>query len=164
MINANELRIGNLVKCKVSNDAGIYSICGIDGWIRIFESKEDERLYHMDLDKQIKSKKTAQYHDERLIKLAGGVRNGEKYPESKIGGIAFSPEILLAFDFKEIEDNIFGKPQTRYVLNSFCYTNGFLTWRSHPIPHIKYVHRLQNIYFDLTGEELRYFPKATVPA
>lgn len=31
-MEANELRIGNKVKCKISNDHGIYSVLALPGW------------------------------------------------------------------------------------------------------------------------------------
>lgn len=33
MIQANELRIGNFVKCKVSNDTAFYKVLALDGWL-----------------------------------------------------------------------------------------------------------------------------------
>lgn len=33
MIKIHELRIGNTVKCAVSNDAGIYHVLCLDGWM-----------------------------------------------------------------------------------------------------------------------------------
>lgn len=32
MIEAQELRIGNKVKCSISNDAGIYTVLALPGW------------------------------------------------------------------------------------------------------------------------------------
>lgn len=32
MIRTGELRVGNIVKCKVSNDASFYEVLALDGW------------------------------------------------------------------------------------------------------------------------------------
>lgn len=151
MIKANELRIYNLVMVK--GDAGIYSIEGIDGWVRIFASKEDERLYNLPLDEQIKSKKTANYHDERLVRLSGGARNGEKYPENKLKPIQLSGELLEKCGFKKVSELIFDHKDghtIRYMVDRYWYyvkITGNLC-------SIEYLHQLQNLYFALTGNEL----------
>lgn len=32
MISISELRLGNTVKCKTSNDGGCYKVLSLDGW------------------------------------------------------------------------------------------------------------------------------------
>lgn len=159
-MEASELRIGNWVRCKVSNDAGSYRVSGIDGWKRIFKSKEDEKLYNLSLDEQMKSKKTAQYHDERLIRITGGARDNDQYPESKIGGIKLTPDILLKCGFDFFKDN------NSYQLNTDI---GFSLWGRGAISvhseyneeignPVKFLHQLQNLYFALTNKELEFKP------
>ena len=80
--------------------------------------------------------------------------------EYDVKPIPLTEEWLLKFGFEEyeFEDEIFG-----YVLNDFGYVNEFqfmirifIDFEGILIQKpIKYVHQLQNLYFALTGEELK---------
>ena len=158
-IQATDFRIGNAVKYK--GDAGIYFVAGIDGWRRIFASIEDERLYNASIEKQIKSTKTAQYHDERLIRLAGGARTGEQYIESKIGGIALTPELLIdkcGFSYND-KNKFYWKTWGTNGIVILLYDEHYKAFKielgKHNYRVLDYLHTLQNGYHFLTcGEEL----------
>src|SRR3989344_1204210 len=151
-MEAQELRIGNIVGCKVSNDSGIYYVEGIDGWKRIFKSEADEKKYHK--NKLSLSGKSIEFHDERLVRLAGGARNGELYIESKLRGIKLTEEWLLRFAFEDVkkhghadysflmEDGLF----IHIHLPKYEVTIGQLNHFSHSLLELKYVHQLQNLY------------------
>lgn len=149
MINANELRIGNYVRCNISNDAGVYKVYRVGGWIRNWGTK----------------KKDKSFVDEQLIMLNGGARDKEEYPESKISPIKLSPEILVKCGFKKMNGS---KSVYHIFINdleisinpdlSFAYIDS--TWGQASIknPIFKYLHQVQNLIFALTGKELEFNP------
>lgn len=170
MVKAQDLRIGNYVRCKVSNDAGVYIVSGIDGWARLFPSKEDKEKYEKESDPNFeppRNYKAPQYHDERLIRINGGARDNTQYPESKIGGVKLTEQEILNFGFQKI---ILEDGEECYDIKHFQSYRVFLdppSFHLHmAIPgnhgeyyptimaELKYVHQLQNLYFTLTGEEL----------
>lgn len=158
MINASELRIYNIIGCKVSNDKGIYQVMGIDGYKRIFKTEEDERIYNkpMDLDKYNSKEKQPEWHDEMLIRIGGGARSGEQYSESQLRGIKITEQILFdCCGFERLIDLCL------YVCNHnviFVFQDGKLRLIDGGdniiVKQIKFLHELQNIYFFLEHKEL----------
>ena len=159
-LEAKDLRLHNIVGCKVSNDHGIYQIEALGGYKRVFDSKEDERIYNLDLDAQIKCKKASSWHDERMVKL-NGVRSGEKYLESQIKGVKLTEEWLIKFGFKRI-GSYYQIENNNYIFsieirskNLLCISGEiFNDGEFEILQTIKYVHELQNLYFILTRDEL----------
>jgi hypothetical protein len=153
MINAEELRLNNLVKCSVSNDYGTYQVTAIGGW---------ERTY----DKKDKYKNT--FKDERIIFIDRCTTNskGEPFCESKIKPIKLTEEWLLKFGFKwEDKYKIHcGRDLPDGNTLIFYFSNGEITntqiYNAFDQPQviifrpIKYVHQLQNLYYALTSKEL----------
>lgn len=165
---ATDLRINNYVKCKISNDAGIYQVTGIDGWRRIFASKEDERIYKAEGIKILPRNKykAPVYHDERLIRITGGARDNEVYIESKIGGVRLDEEWLdrLGFEKRGVNDIsyfiVIGKPSKsnglfiEIELENYSASIGQLKHFSHQFGEYKFVHQVQNFYHSFSGTEL----------
>lgn len=159
MIKATELRLYNIIGCKVSNDSGIYQVEGIDGWKRIFKSKEDENKYHKNKYSLSLKDKPVEFHDERLIRLSGGARNNEQYIESQLRGIKLTEEWLLKLGFVGKDDD-----GTFYHIEEILFQIQYLYLKEKKFVHIwdgafteapvKYIHQLQNIFFALTGKEL----------
>lgn len=123
-----ELRIGNLVKCKTSNDSATYSVIQIDGFglkVRLSHPRHTEftpldRIKPIPLTEEILSEFTMKWGTDPQEPNALMVfKNGE-------------------FEILKFEDE-----------DHFFYSNG----RGFHADII-YLHQLQNLYFDLTGEEL----------
>lgn len=150
MIQANELRIGNLVHHKYidSNDQLMTS------QIRIYSPKIVEEI--------IKVEKINDYsiNEEEYYGEVSSVYNLEQ-----INGIPLTEEWLMNFGFEEYqydEDGVCG-----FVKGVFGYINegqfriseGRVLFEDLAVilplkAQIKYVHQLQNLYFALMGEEL----------
>lgn len=158
MIKATELRLYNYISCKIGNDAGIYQVAGIDGWERKYE-KEDrivgtgKNAINMGKD----------YTDYRMIRITGGARDNAIYPEYKLRPIKITEEWLKKLGWKYFNGKRFGTLTMDFGGKlDVDWFNYRLQVKSHyegegfyrPLIHIKYVHQLQNLYFDLTGEEL----------
>jgi len=73
-----------------------------------------------------------------------------KEPHNQVKPIPLTEEWLLKFDM-ELISKITYSPKEGLLRLSNGDTKGTLL-----IPHIKYVHQLQNIYFELTGKELTF--------
>lgn len=128
MISIKELRIGNYVKCAVSNDAGIYQILNLDGWMLRIE------LY--------------------------GIRQVEKYPERLIKPIQLTEDILIKCGFVGFVGHTLYKQLNDTVITMF-FERGLFSiqdydWFKLYMPHIKYLHQLQNLVYSLTNEELTF--------
>ncbi len=86
--------------------------------------------------------------------------DGKEYSLANLEGIPLSPEILQKCGFKFDADELFdGEREVvveKYILGYFEWyqKSKELFYREVNLPHIKYLHQLQNIYFDLIGEEL----------
>jgi hypothetical protein len=86
--------------------------------------------------------------------------NGKEYSLANLEAIPLSPEILLKcgfkFDSDELSDGENKVIVEKYILEYFEWyqKSKELFYREVNLPHIKYLHKLQNIYFDLIGEEL----------
>lgn len=123
----HELRIGNLVKCKTSNDSAIYSVIQIDGFgLKV-------RLSHP--------------------------RHTEFTPLDRIKPIPLTEEILLKCGFRKtnLEGYDVHFKYTNPLLRSditAIYNSDFSLKLDGVARGIKYLHRLQNLFFDLTGKEL----------
>lgn len=133
-MNANELRIGNLV--KINNDllpetkGQVYSVYGInERFDKEFpESKNVVSLRHKS-------------HNARYV------RTYSQFDEF-IEPIPLTDEWLVKFGFE--------KSYKSFVKGDFTFiTNHGLAYKLTIITNLpKYVHQLQNLYFALTGEEL----------
>lgn len=144
-----ELRIGNLVKCKISNDAGIYQVLSLPGW----ENNSPEFMVTID----------------RCPK--------QSVPISKIKPIPLNPETLEACGFKKSENKNKNVWYVSFVrehdeLNSYIFVGkapedpikmyyfGFESpMTAVNINNIYSLHQLQNLFFVLTGKELQWNPK-----
>lgn len=81
--------------------------------------------------------------------------------ESEIHPIELTEELLLKCGFKEVKNkiNIFVNGRLKYWIGNnggLAYLKNEDSDESYFIPNhgIKYIHQLQNLYFNLTGEEL----------
>ena len=72
--------------------------------------------------------------------------------------IELTEEWLLKFGFEEWKVNIFRKNWGRNGVEfiTFCPDGFFFELGKGSYRHLEYVHRLQNIFFALTGEELTF--------
>ena len=132
MVHIKDLRIGNYVKCAVSNDAGLYKIEQLDGWMLIIGLSGVRR---------------GEYYTERKIKpikLTSKVLLCCGFVEDEIWGYSHTHLkcrwITQKLTGAEIETPFLrfdstGKPP-------FIKTD------------VYFVHQLQNLYFALTSEEL----------
>jgi hypothetical protein len=157
MIKANELRIYNFIGCKKSNDKGIYQVEGIDGWERVFKTPKDKEIYEKPISVG-RMETQAVYWDERLIRICGGARNDELLRESQLKPITLTEEWLIKFGFIEWDYKQFQSPYysgSHYVIKTGIPSPFNYMVNDKLIMHIKYVHQLQNIYFLLTGQELK---------
>lgn len=132
IIEIIELRIGNFVKCTVSNDAGVYSIVAMDG-------------IHLKI-------------------MLDGARYKTWYSEGKINGIELTEEWLIKLGFKKTEMMFSNIPFIRFKIDKFLITretNYFSCILFNDleqevgVTYVTSVHQLQNLYFALTGKELR---------
>ena len=124
-MNTNDLRIGNRVKCKVSNDAAIYTVVAIDG-IHAKIMLDGARLgtwYDMDKIKPIAITKD-------VLATVG------------FGEVGFYENVYHKGAFRVHIARRAGC-LAKYEANGNCLEL-----------EIKSLHELQNLYFTLTGEEL----------
>lgn len=128
MINVKELRIGNKVRCTISNDAGIYQVLGIPMWGMNGEGNGKEPLILID----------------RCPK--------ELVPPSKLKPIPLTPEVLEKAGFKQFE--ISWDLLIYYPDIYLRYENGSIKMGIKHDTKVKHLHSLQNLIFALTGEEL----------
>jgi hypothetical protein len=166
-MESKNFRLYNFVGCKTSNDHGVYQITAMGGHQRVFDSKEDERIYNLSLDEQIKCNKPSNWHDEKLVRLSG-VRSGENYLESKIKGVKLSFEWFkkLGFEKHWLDEEKHEDGHYYFLrLSNLIYEdiglvsgdkNGIVECVLFPYDSIrfKYVHEVQNIYHAITGKEL----------
>jgi len=140
MIQVNELRIGNFVKCKTSNDDAIYQILALDGLhLKIYLNEPRNKWHTEDLIKPIK------LTEEILLKcgfekIKGG--NGDYQITLQKGkGLGHSDYILFVDFGLDNNTNII-------TISLVSEESEWLETKS------KYLHQLQNLYFYLCGEEL----------
>lgn len=139
-MNANELRIGNLVECKVFGDT--YT----------------DRFPHY--GKNVFPVFSACKY---FVKIDIGFDALRKVEIHEVKPIPLTEEWLLKFGFKKVNDN-FITIESHHYENKNCWiyliADGFelelntLSERNNLCRTYKYVHQLQNLYFALTGEEL----------
>ena len=130
-----ELRIGNLVKCKTSNDSAIYSVIQIDGFglkVRLSHPRHTE-FTPIDRIKPITL-------TEEILLRCGLTQKGSLF------GIGFLDTIY----WYHIENQIL---YIEYTDSPFSEDEGTRYPISSPIKHL---HVLMNIIYDLTGRELEY--------
>jgi hypothetical protein len=128
-MKTSELRIGNLVKCKKSNDHGIYQVMALDGF---------------NLKIMLGGVRMDEWNDEHQIKPIPLTTDWIK----KFG---FWEEYSSGH-----ETGYFSKKFVNITIaeNGFyCYCGDC---RRHISLTLYYVHQLQNLFFSLTGEELTY--------
>ena len=138
MIDPKELRIGNRVKCTISNDAGIYQVLALPMW----ELAPYENEPHITIDRCSK----------QLV------------ARSKLKPIPLTPEILTKCGFEKSEyekkeqwlgpEVIRVQPYTKYRICLMVEPFGF--YYQEAVIQIRTIslHQLQNLYFALTGTEL----------
>jgi hypothetical protein len=133
MIQANELRINNLVKCKISNDAATYRIVEIDGInasIKLDGARYGEII-------PINKIKPILLTEELLLKCGAKFREincGWRYYD--IDGFIISANVKD----KRIFFSAFDRDGERYV-NDFDL-------------ELETIHQFQNLYFTLSNKEL----------
>lgn len=138
IINFHELRIGNKLKCKVSNDAAIYSVLNLDGWMmRVgLDGVRKGEWYPVDKLKPI-------LLTPKVLKTCGFdvKKSTPAYPEAM---------------YVEINSNS-GNFFRLYVSDTNDCPTIHLKASSDWFPRlaeIRYLHQLQNLFFALTGGEL----------
>lgn len=140
-IKVNELRIGNSVKCKTSNDAGIYRVEAIDGiHLKVYLSSP-RNVWHSE-DKL----KPIQITEEWLLKY-GFTRHHNDYFNDVIG-------IKNVIDFNS------GDPNKKFDYFIYPKNNGSAIYPK-TNKELRFVHQLQNLYFSLTGHELEAVANGT---
>lgn len=127
-MKASELRIGNL-------------IMGMDMVQTVFEILDNTdrgRIVHLGYEHLI------------LVK-----ENGNQYKPIEVHPIPLTEEWLLKFGFNYQKADV-SSFYPFYVKSGFRINEEGYHWyvQTHCV-HIQYVHQLQNLYFALTGEELR---------
>lgn len=148
-MNANELRIGNLV--KINNDllpetkGQVYSVYGIN---ERFDKEFPESANVVSLR-----------HESRNTRYVRTYNQFDEFVEP----IPLTEEWLVKFGFEKVNDN-FMTIESYHYENKNCWiyliADGFelelntLSERNNLCRTYKYVHQLQNLYFALTGEEL----------
>jgi hypothetical protein len=148
MIDAEGLRLNNLVMCKVSNDAGIYRVTAIGGWERTYDKKDKEKNNPK---------------DERIIFIDRCTTkvNGEPFCESKIKPIPLTEEWLIKLGFQYDTITYYQQDYTGILIadgDDDEFDLFFGSIKNRIFVGIKYVHQLQNLYFALTDKELTIKP------
>ena len=125
MIQANELRLGNLVT--------------------VTRAKKEEE-YEKVVSLTTIGHKTYSIKEDSFIKLA---------VNSELNPIPLTEDILLKAGFEKNYDYCSSEDEVLYHLGNFCWNMGDISYNgSDDWFKCKYVHQLQNLYFALTGEEL----------
>lgn len=137
MISENELRIGNYVSKYVNHIRCVTGVC-VDGTVYLTNKENCETcMSEYTIDELFPIPIT----EEWLVKAGFEFINSERLRHNEF-------KTLIAF--KHVFKSGFG-----IVLKDF-----------HALPNVKHVHQLQNLYFALTGEELKFKEdeKPTTPA
>lgn len=145
-MEVSELRIGNLVKIKTSNDAAFYPVYAIDGMglkvvlggCRQCEGWKDEKLLkpipiteELLLKYGFKWNKIYNAYEHEDMYVLIGINTGESYWKINISN-------SIPFD-KEYDNKLYLNSEMEYHVSD---------------KPIEYLHQLQNIYYFLTGKEL----------
>ncbi len=126
-MKANELRVGNIIETPM----GCQSIGGVC---------QAETPY---------------------IRLNGNMHIGYRLTNCKT--IPLTEDILLKCEFRKLPKNLY-VDDIRDLRTAVTYQNGVVTWNEDTsivwvgntaVDNIKYLHQLQNLYFAITGEELK---------
>ena len=143
-MKANELRIGNLVYCnnkvweEYLKDKPVI-VSGVKSTVRLIERTPDFSVSFID---------ESCYNQEY-----------NQYIEF-ISPIPLTPDWLSSFGAKKNGTQLCFKIGKNYgaliMMNGTC---DFYDYKGRTIAIIKYVHELQNLYFALTGEELKLLIK-----
>lgn len=88
---------------------------------------------------------------EDILEVLFAARNYED-----LEPIPISPEILKSCGFIYNSEEMGDSLAEEYLYNDFCWSVGLkeIYFKNIPLPHIEYLHQLQNLYFILVGEEL----------
>lgn len=139
MIDIKDLRIGNKVKCTISNDAAIYTVLAIPAWGMDGSGDGNNPLIIIDrCPKQLVT-------------------------EKQLKPIPLSPEILEKCGFKNYGDAFEFQPELENVkyrivdFHGWIFSKGFGEWNSE-ITIVKYLHELQNVFYAIQHQELNYTP------
>ena len=73
-------------------------------------------------------------------------------------GVHITPEILEKFRFKKYKGDWYRLEEGNIIITWNSQEN-LVRIISHELPHIKYIHQLQNLYFSLTNKELTFNDK-----
>lgn len=125
MIKANELRIGNYVEAFVGVSIGMCKIC---------EILKDDRII-------VEAPEELKQNNEKYIRL-----NCEEIEPAPL-----TPAILKKCGFKKCIDGYLHLDDVMFFDDCLYLDEGN---GNIPVPHIKYLHQLQNIYHPLVGQEL----------
>lgn len=132
MIDVRELRIGNIVNddTNLAQEIG----CKVVG---IIESISEENI------------------ELKYLRSDGDTFYGEEHPRN-LSPITLTEELRLKLGFSQMSNT---DSDGKIKLSIFCDNDILyltLNWNNYQIfkDPIKYLHQLQNIYFDLTGKEL----------
>ena len=132
MIQANELKIGNLVYYNGNHkEVGIVTSLQPKFYPKYCETSKD-------------------------IFIGLNQRHDIVYNVKDIQPIPITEEWLLKFGF--VENCYQDRFENKFIRVECNKTRGKTELWIENIPHIKYLHQLQNLYFALTGEELQITP------
>ena len=128
-MDIKDLIAGNIVKCKISNDGGIYKVVAIDGYSHkvMLDGARFKEWISVDKIKPIPI-------SSKNIILSGGKKHNKKY-------------FFYLNNHEHDVDKI-----SFYVSEGFLCFEG-IKYRS-LFKHISYVHQMQNLYYALTGRDL----------
>lgn len=82
--------------------------------------------------------------------------------------ILLTEDWMVRFEFESVDDKVYSiKPRLSICPDAYIIRTGNV-WKIQlgnetlSMPHVKYVHQLQNLYFALTGAEIKHIADATV--
>ena len=139
MIQANELRLGNLVNIEALDNSD-YQVLGVTDKL-IYYSPSNSGIIDKDFYSLLCYVKPIPLTEEWLVKF--GFERDLKLEELD------SRTTMLQYYYGDIHSNNFIRICFHPVGK---YTTSF---RGNPLTKPEYVHQLQNLYFALTGEELK---------
>ena len=129
MINAKELRIGNLVEYKITD-----KFDDRKEWWEVSETDADDIHWLSKVDAKDEDFRPIKLTEEWLLKLGFE--------------LLYTGKFRKVYDFSK--DLRFGYSDNHGLSN----TQSAVTFVGNYFTHIKYVHEFQNLYFALTGSEL----------
>ena len=111
------------------------------------------------------------YHILYGVLCVKELMSGKYHDRVQCNAIELTPEILKKFGFKDPCEGKEGDYLQSYKFENFCYlpvqqrmgnrNSGMTLTAAHSyfdrwLPHIKYIHQFQNLYYFLEGKELEY--------